>query len=354
MLATSTGGVGRHVRSLVEGLAARGTPVSVFGPAATDALFGFAALGARFTAVEIAVGPRPVADAAALRRLRRSLGGVDVVHAHGLRAGLLALLARRGGTPTVVTLHNAVLGSPARRATSSVMERIVVRRADVVLAASDDLASRAQALGGTDVRLGPVAAPALSAAASSRDEVRASLDAGERPLVLAVGRLHAQKGFDVLVEAAARLAGRRPVPLVVIAGDGPLEDFLRRLVAQRRAPVRLLGRRDDVADLLAAADLVVLPSRWEARALVAQEALRAGRPLVATSVGGLPGLLGDGARLVPAEQPAALATAVAELLDDPAAAAALAERGRRRAARWPDEAATVEQVARVYAELVRR
>jgi glycosyltransferase involved in cell wall biosynthesis len=91
---------------------------------------------------------------------------------------------------------------------------------------------------------------------------------------------------------------------------------------------------------------------WEARSLTAQEALLAGRPLVATTVGGLPGLLRDGAVLVPPGDAAALGTAVRKLLDDPAAAAALAERGRQVAADWPDEADAVAQVAAVYAELL--
>jgi len=136
-----------------------------------------------------------------------------------------------------------------------------------------------------------------------------------------------------------------------VAGGGPDEAALRTLIADRRAPVRLLGRRTDVPDLLAAADLVVLTSRWEARSLVAQEALLLGRPLVASAVGGLPKLLGDGARLVPARDVDALDTAVRHLLTNPSERADLAERGRTRAAGWPTPDDTVTQVAAVYQEL---
>jgi glycosyltransferase involved in cell wall biosynthesis len=139
---------------------------------------------------------------------------------------------------------------------------------------------------------------------------------------------------------------------VAIAGDGPLEADLDARIRAQRLPVALLGRRDDVADLLAAADLIVLPSRWEARSLTAQEALRAGTPLVATRTGGLPGLLGDGALLVPPGDAAALAEAVGGLLADPARAAALAAAGRAQAAGWPDEAATARALAAVYRELL--
>ena len=163
-------------------------------------------------------------------------------------------------------------------------------------------------------------------------------------LVLAVGRLHPQKGYDVLLAALPEVGDA----VVAVAGDGPLEAELRA-----QAPhVRWLGRRDDVADLYAAADVVVLPSQWEARSLTAQEALRAGRPLVATAVGGLPALLRDGAVLVPPGDPVALGRAVRRLLDDPDEAAAVAARGRAVAATWPDEQDAVAQVAALYAELL--
>jgi glycosyltransferase involved in cell wall biosynthesis len=359
VLATSTGGVGTHLRSVLPVLAEAGAAVTVCGPAATDALFGFSAAAA-FRPVEISAGLDPVADARAVLALRRALAGADLVHAHGLRAGLVAAAAVRSGArrPLVVTLHNALpdRAGPLRRVLAAA-ERATVRAADVVLAASADLAQNAWRLGARDVRVAPVSAPALPAATRSREEVRAGLglgtgDADGRPLVLAVGRLHPQKGYDVLLDAAATWAAQPSPPLVAVAGDGPLEGELAARVRDERLPVALLGRRDDVADLLAAADLVVLPSRWEARSLTAQEALRAGTPLVATRTGGLPDLLGDGAELVPPGDAAALAAAVGALLADPARAAALAGAGRAQAATWPDEAATARALAAVYRELL--
>lgn len=358
VLATSTGGVGRHVASLAAGLTERGNAVTVAGPAATDELFGFRRAGARFRAVEIAAGPRPVADARAAGALRRVLRGPEwpeVIHAHGLRAGLITGMVRPRRLPLVLSLHNPASGaSGPRRLLVGALERTAVCSADLVLAASADLAARARSLGVAEVRLAPVAAPALPPARRSARDVRAEFDAQGRPLLLAVGRLHPQKGFDVLIEAVTALAGRCPPPLAVIAGDGPAEAALRAQAEAALAPVRLLGRRTDIADLLGAADLVLLPSRWEARALVAQEALRAGRPLVATAVGGLPALVGDGAVLVAPEDAGALAAAVAGLLADPAAAANLAERGRVRASTWPTEADMLAELTTVYAELAGR
>src|SRR6185503_11200070 len=103
-----------------------------------------------------------------------------------------------------------------------------------------------------------------------------------------------------------------------IAGTGPAYRQLAAQILSARAPVTLLGHRDDVGDLLAAADLAVVTSVWEARQFFAQEAMRAGTPLVATSVGGLPDLVGDAARLVPPGDVDALDVAVRELLGDPA------------------------------------
>ena len=357
VLATSTGGVGTHVRAVLPALEAAGADVRVCGPAATEALFGFTAAGAAFAPVGISAGLSPAADARAVAALRRATAGTDLVHAHGLRAGLVAAAARRLGDrsrPLVLTLHNALPeGGGALRRVLRRAERATVRAADVVLAASGDLAENAWRQGARDVRVAPVSAPRLPAPARTAAEVRAELGvANGRPLVVAVGRLHPQKGYDVLLDAAARWARDPRPPLVAVAGDGPLQDELAARIAAERLPVVLLGRRSDVADLLAAADLAVLPSRWEARSLTAQEALRAGTPLVATRTGGLPELLGDGAQLVPVGDAAALADAVTDLLEDPASARQLAEAGTRQAATWPDEAATARQLVALYRELL--
>ncbi len=356
-LATSTGGVGQHVRSLAEHLVKAGHVVGVFGPAATERLFGFTAVGARFRAVEIAAGLDPVRDTGAVLALRGVTAGADVVHAHGFRAGLLASVARTGRStqPLVVTWHNTVLATGLKGRVMTTLERRVARAADITLGASEDLVARALSIGGRDVRLAPVAAPPLPAPSRDVAEVRRELGAVDgQPLILSVGRLHPQKSFDVLIEAAARWAGRTPAPAVAIAGSGPQESELAALATRLGAPVRFLGRRSDVSELLAAADLAVVTSQWEARQLFAQETLRAGTPLVATNVGGLPGLLGDGATLVPAGDVDALDRAVTRLLDHPDAAAELAARGLRQTATWPTEAQTADAAEAVYAELLGR
>jgi glycosyltransferase involved in cell wall biosynthesis len=361
VLATSAGGVGTHVRTIVPAIRAAGASVRVCGAPATEELFGFTRTGADFRPVGISSGLDPLADSRAVVQLRAATREADLVHAHGLRAGLVAAAAGRLSgdrtRPLVLTLHNALQESsgPRQRLLRAV-EGITIRAADLVLAVSSDLADNARRLGARDVRVVPALAPPLPPASRSRTEVREELgmDAG-RPLLVAVGRLHPQKGYDVLLDAVAqwerddRLA---PAPLVAIAGDGPLEAELTERIRSERLPVLLLGRRADVADLLGAADACVLPSRWEGSPFTAQEALRAGTPLISTRAGGIAELVGPAAELAPVGDAKAFADAVVRVLGDPHHAAALADAGRRQAAGWPDEEAAGRQLVAVYRELL--
>ncbi|WP_329130435.1 glycosyltransferase family 4 protein [Streptomyces sp. NBC_01476] len=349
---------GAHVSSLAGGLVARGVEVTVCGPATTERDYAFTRSGARFLPLDI--GRSTSTDAPAVGSLRAAFTGAAVVHAHGLRAGLLATLALGGRrTPLVVTWHGSDAptdGGPILRW----LERRAVRGAAVVLGVSSDLVDRARAHGARDVRLAPVAVPRPTArpprppadGERHRQKTRAEFGAVDRPLLLSVGRLEPGKGYHLLLDAAGHWAGLDPRPLIAIAGEGPERGALERRISAERLPVLLLGRRDDIPELLSAADLVVLPSRWEARALIAQEALHAGVPLVATAVGGTPELVGEAAALVPYGDAAALAGTITALLADPARRTALTAAGRAQAATWPTEDDTVAQVLSVYDELI--
>ncbi len=319
--------------------------------------------GVRFGAVESGDRPRPGRDASAVRRLRRLLATEDpqVVHAHGTRAGALAALALgpRGRGPAglvpalVVTMHNAPPRGLAAGLVYRGLERVVARRADAVLCASPDLAGRMRRLGASGVGRAVVPAPAATPpTAADVARARADLAAGDRPVVLAVGRLAEQKGFGVLLAAAGAWQQRDPRPLVAIAGEGPLAGELAAAAQRHGTDVRFLGARRDVPALLAAAELVVVPSYWEARALIVQEALVAGRPVVASRVGGIPELTGeDAALLVPAGDARALSAAVQAVLDDPALAARLAAAARARGAGLPSAADAVDTALAVYERL---
>lgn len=373
---------GAHVRSLTEGLVAHGLRVTVCAPYGSEQAYGFTAAGARLTEVghppvSPAAPPVPGAvpafaslpgplhtDTDTVRALRRICADADVVHAHGPHAGLLAALAlgsRRRHVPLVVTWHTRAHAHGAHRGVARLLERRVARAAGVVLGATTDLVDLARRRGARDARLAPVALPfpeprpdayppPLDPDAAAK--VRAEIGAVDRPLVLAVGRLEPLQGHTTALTAARAWRDLEPPPLLAIAGEGPHRAALQARIEAEDLPVRLLGRRDDAFELLAAADVALVPARWEARSLVAQEALRAGVPLVATAVGGLPELVGDAGLLVPYADPEALAGAVTALLRDPDRRAALAAAGRARAACLPTVDDTVAHVLSVYDELV--
>ena len=357
ILGTSTGGIGQHVRSLAFGLVSRGHRVVVAAPTQADDVFDFASTGARFVEAAISVTPSPK-DLLVARQVARWVSGADVVHAHGFRAGLVALSAgagagwplagvRRASVPLVVTWHNQVLDGGVRGQVMHRVEQSVARGATLNLGASSDLVDRARALGGR-AELGAVAAPTPSVVKTDRDEVRQAIGVGDEPMVLAVGRLHGQKDYPTLLAAMAQLQSRRPQPVLVIAGDGPEADSIAELSGALAVRSLMLGRRGDVVDLMNAADVLALSSLWEARALAVQEAVLAGLPIVATSVGGIPELIGTEALLVPPRDPNALAAALGEVLDQPEDARDRAERARALAATWPDENGAIERVLEAY------
>ncbi len=354
VLATSAGGVGSHVHSVVAGLRERGANVVVLGPASVGELFDFGAAGARFSEVEISDRPHPYRDTRAMARLRKLTRDADVVHAHGLRAGGLAALARVR-PPLVVTLHNASIAGGMIGAAYGTLERIVARGATEILAVSPDLEDRMRELGARSVGRALVPAPPhrRSDDPAAQAELRAELGADGRPLIVVVARLADQKGLPMLLDAAGGWARRTPRPLVVIAGDGPLEDALQMRVGAEDLPVRLLGRRSDVPELLALADVAVVPSVWEGQPLIVQEVLRAGRPLVATEVGGIPDMVGDAALLVPPGDGALIEQAVGRVLDDHELAGRLAEDAAAQADRLPTQAAAIDQLTGIYAHATR-
>lgn len=361
VLGTSTGGIGQHVRSLAGGLVELGHRVVVAGPPETDGLFGFAATGARFVEAKIGESPSP-RDVRVAREVSRWVRGANVVHAHGFRAGIVALSAGAGNgwpvagvrpasVPLVVTWHNQVLAVGLRGAVMHRVEAAVARGATLNLGASTDLVVRAKELRGR-AELGVVAAPAFAEPQLSRAEVRASIGVRDEPMVLAVGRLHRQKDYPTLLRAMALLQSRRPQPVLVVAGDGPDADSIAAMASELAVRTRMLGRRADVTDLMAASDVLALSSVWEARALVVQEAMHSGLPVVATAVGGVPELVGETALLVPPHEPRAFSRAIESVLDDPDAARERAKRAQGVADSWPDEDAVTARVFAAYEDVV--
>ena len=340
---SAAGGVRAHLADCARILAADGHDVIVEAPAAV--LDSLDVEPARAEALEI--GPRPsLNDTLAVARLRRLGRRADVVHAHGLRAGALAALAlgrrRRGRTRLVVTLHNLTVGGRLTTLVGDRLERLIARRADLILAVSPDLAERAREVGAPRVELAiiPAAPPQQSSEASPSDSVAPGEiwpQGGAR--LLTVARLAPQKGLPLLLEAAAILsrevdAGRLAAFTWALAGDGPGREEAAERITAEQLPVTLLGRRTDAPALMKAADIVVQTSLWEGQPLTIQEALRSGTAIVATDVGGTAVTARGGAVLV-APQAQAIAEALGTLLSDPEARSRAAERAHEAVGRLP-------------------
>jgi glycosyltransferase involved in cell wall biosynthesis len=350
------GGVGVHVGGLASALVAAGHQVLVCGPA--DCVPAPAKV--RRHHIRVGRQPHPL-DTHAVLELARVTAGADIVHAHGLRAGALAVLATRlrrwrgRGPMVVVTLHNA----PPAKGTGALIAHILGRitaHADQVLTVSPDLSTWIAGLGAPKVA-DAIVAPARHHQPAGQDRaqveaaVRAELGIGpDVPIILTVARLASQKGLDLLLQTALLLrtrarGGKEPVWL--IAGDGPDRAALVSQIAEFNAPVRLLGTVDDVGRLLDAASVVVSTSLWEGQPLGLQEALRHGAAIVATNVGGTARTLAGGGTLVSTD-PQELAQAVSSLLQDPDQLDQARARALEAGSRLPTLAQTTQQVLGIY------
>jgi glycosyltransferase involved in cell wall biosynthesis len=256
----------------------------------------------------------------------------------------VAVARSRPRTRLVVSLHNDLPPGTSRPARSVL--RWALRRADLVTGASADLVELASHLGAPRVEAADVPSPrtaSLLVADALGDDERTALlsSAGvptDRPVVLTVSRVAPQKQLATLVDAAA--ASRERATWVVVGdGDPELREQLESRASGGGAAVRFVGASDDVGLWLRAADVFVLTSRWEARALVVQEAMAAALPVVVPRTGGLPQLVGGAGVLTPVGDAAALAAHVDRLLADPEERHALGLAARVQAAHWatPDE-----------------
>lgn len=278
------------------------------------------------------LGARRLADPRALGRLVQLLRReeIDLVHAHGQDASILAAAASLlGRVKLVVTRH--VLAEPdktARQRMRAAMALAALGRADAIVAVSRAVAERLceeTAVSSDRVRVifnGIDLSPfEVGPPPGARADVPGSPAVEEpEPVILVPSVLREGKGHELLLEALPEIRRRVPDVRVIFAGGGEREDALRRETRDRNVHdiVGFLGFRDDIPELLLAADVVVLPSRAEALPTVLLEAAAAGRPVVATRVGGTPEIVEDGRTglLVPPDDAGALGRAVLALLQD--------------------------------------
>jgi glycosyltransferase involved in cell wall biosynthesis len=354
VLGTSSGGVGRHVHGLVRSLTGAGHHVVVACPPDVDAHFALGDVAAAVVPLEVSDRPHPVRDTRAVRDLSRLADGADLVHAHGLRAAALAVLATgRGGVPVVATLHNAAPSGALTGVVYAALERVVARGSALVLGVSADLVDRMDRLGARRTGLAVVAAPPRREAHRDRFAVRDELGVPVgAALAVVAARLAPQKGLDVLLDAHRELLDDDLDLVTVVAGDGPLRSSLEARIADEGLPVRLLGHRSDVPDLLAAADVVVSSAVWEGQPVGIQEALHAGAAVVATDVGGTAAVVGDAALLVPPGDPVSLSRAIRDVVLHGSVRDDLRSKAVERSGQLPTEEDALEAALTAYASVL--
>jgi glycosyltransferase involved in cell wall biosynthesis len=342
------GGVARCVADLVADQVARGWRVAVACPPGGPLLGRAMAAGAEHVLwpARRSPGPRVPGETRAVARIVDRFRP-DLVHLHSSKAGLAGRLALRGRRPTVFQPHAwsfFAAGRPLRGAAVA-WERASARWADAVVCVSEGERAAGERAGiRAEWRVVPngidldVFRPASDA---DRLAAREELGVGPGPVAVCLGRICRQKGQDVLVEAWPAVTERVPDAQLVLVGGGAAEEAVR-------GAARLVGEQQDVRAWLAAADVVVQPSRWEGLAYVVLEAMASGRNVVATDVPGMRDALGDTGTIVPAEDPALLAEAVADRLLNGAPGSG----ARERVEALHDVGSATAAMARVYEEVL--
>jgi glycosyltransferase involved in cell wall biosynthesis len=284
----------------------------------------------RFGIPTVPLTVRNHVDLSAGWTLRGLARGYDVVHFHTARAHALAPWVR--GARRVVTrrMDYEPRGGAAVR-------WLYNRAVDQVIAISGGVRDALVAAGVRPERIRVVP----SAVDPSRVQPAPGMRATQRVawgvspaevVVLVLGALERRKGQDVLLDAIDTLGPRAGAVRVVLCGDGSERAALETRAAAAAGRVHMVGFQENVAPVLAAADVVVVPSRQEGLGVAALEAMAAGKPVIASRVGGLAEVLIDGESgiLVPAEDAGALASALARLMDDPALRTRLGAAGQVR------------------------
>ena len=305
-------------------------------------------------AVAVAL-PHPV-SLSAMARLRRLMGerAVGLVHTHSSVDSWLATLAARSRHLPVVRSRHVSIPIRHRRA-------LIYRLADRVIASGTTIKAMIEAAGVPAGRV--VSIPAGIDTGRFHDgvsgaRVRAEFG-GEGALVGLVANIRGSKGHQYLLEAVPRVLAERPDTRFLIVGDGVGSDDVRRSVAILGLADRVVmtGFRRDVPEVMAALDVLVLPSvRSEATSQVVPQALAVGTPVVGTAVGGIPEIVRDGetGRLVRPGDSHALAEAILDLLRDPVRARAMARRGQTLVQERFTFEAMMKATIGVYEDLLRR
>lgn len=318
------GGITRHILALRQWLVDNGHDVTLAGSPDVwvNGTTGLPYLDLPINRVAGGGGPLPfrlLALATAAWRLRRWLKAnpTDILHAHDSAPALVANLARKGlNIPLIVTYHGS---EPERIAGFGK----IARTCDLTVTPSHRSAEDLATLGGVPrnrlrvIGLGVNPPPAVTDADVAALRARLLGD-GDR-LILTLVRLAHQKGVDVLIDCVARLKAAHPGWRFIVAGDGPDEEKLKALAAEKDVTDSLtfIGRTSEPHLHLRSADLFLLTSRWEALPFTIVEAFQAGCPSVATACSGVVELIDDQVgRVAPIGDVPAICTAVKDVLSD--------------------------------------
>jgi glycosyltransferase involved in cell wall biosynthesis len=293
-----------------------------------------------------------------LRRLKPAL--LHVHHVWPAADRYLSLLARAAGVPRLVVTEHIV--GQSHSTGQRMLKRDELARADAVTAVTGAIVetlARDYGLEPDRVHVIPNGAdpPELEREAEVARRWRERfLPTPVKPLWVVAGRLEEQKGHDVLFESLARLVRKGMDFTLAVAGEGSRRSWLeQQALSLGLAPrVQFVGQLEDIGGLLAAADAVLLPSRWEGLPLVLLEAMIRGRPIVASAVGGVPDAVEDGvhATLVPPGDPAALADALEQLHRSADRAWRLGRAAAQRARERYTWRAVVDEFESVYDEVL--
>ena len=293
-----------------------------------------------------------------LRNLRRMLRrlGVDAVHSHEFTMGVYGSGAALGlRIPHVITMHGDQGVTVAWRRRAAL--RWAFRNSTAAVAVSAVTARAMETKLGLDANTMQVVQNGIRERFGERERFRSELAMGEEELlILAVGSLRPNKGHRLLIEALAELATNENLPAfrLAIAGVGPEREALDRLAREHHLGhhLSLLGQREDIPDLLAAADVFTMPSYSEGLPLALLEAMFASNAIVASSVGGIPDAVTSEreALLTPPGDASAIAVALRRLLFDREQRARLGAAARRRA----ESNFRIELMAEAYEALYRR
>jgi glycosyltransferase involved in cell wall biosynthesis len=294
------------------------------------------------------------------RRLGALLRGreVDVLHAHKLGSNLWGSAIGTAARTPVIVSHEHSWSFEGQWARKQADRQIVGRLSDAIIAVSREDQRRMVDVVGMDagkVRFIPNGAPPRVHGGTG--DVRVELGiAADAPVVATVGMLRAEKAFDVLLDAVDELRATVPGLQLLIVGYGDEEEALAARIVELGlgGNVRMLGHREDVPAVLAAADVAVLSSDREGMPISVIEYMEAGLPVVSTRVGGLPDMIDDGVHglLVPPRDPHALAAALGALLGDPDRRDAMGKAAAaRRFAEFGMETMT-RRVEELYVELL--